>query len=74
MYKAMEELKIVRKSKGLTRDDLALKSGVAKITIEKLENGKVNTDDVKLSTLIKLASALRTKVRNIVDKETSKRL
>jgi len=72
--KMMTELREYRKSKGLTREDLALKSGVAKVTIQKLEDGDVNVNDIKLSTLIKLATALRTKARNIVDKETAKRL
>lgn len=70
----MLELKILRKSKNLTRDELSELSGVPKVTIQTLEDGKVDTDNVKLSTLIKLASALKVKVRKILPIDTANKL
>ena len=68
----MLELKILRKSKNLTRDELSELSGVPKVTIQTLEDGKVDTDNVKLSTLVKLAKALHCKVIDLLDKELQK--
>lgn len=58
------KLKEVRKSKGLTQEELAKKSGVSRGTIVALENktGKVVT---KTSTLFKLASVLHCTVNDI---------
>lgn len=74
MKKPMLELKLVRKSKNLTRDNLSELSGVPKITIQSLEDGLVDTDNVKLSTLVKLASALKVKVRKILPIDTANKL
>ena len=74
MKKPMLELKLVRKSKYLTRDRLSELSGVPKITIQTLEDGLVDTDNVKLSTLVKLASAMKVKVRKILPLDTAKKL
>ena len=74
MKKPMLELKLVRKNKNLTRIDLSKLSGVPKVTIQKLEDGVVNTDNVKLSTLVKLASALKVKVRQILPIDTANKL
>ena len=74
MKKPMLELKLVRKSKNLTRDNLSELSGVPKITIQSLEDGLVDTDNVKLSTLVKLAIALKVKVRKILPIDTANKL
>ena len=74
MKKPMLELKLLRKSKGITRVELSKLSGVPKVTIQTLEDGKVDTDNVKLSTLIKLASALKVKVRKILPIDTANKL
>lgn len=74
MKKPMLELKLVRKSQNLTRDNLSELSGVPKITIQSLEDGLVDTDNVKLSTLVKLASALKVKVRKILPIDTANKL
>lgn len=60
-----------RKSKGLSRRELAEKSGIAEVTIKFLETGRNNPDDAKMSTLIKLASALKCKVRDFYPCEKS---
>ena len=74
MKKPMLELKLVRKKKFLTRDQLSELSGVPKITIQTLEDGLVDTDNVKLSTLVKLATALKVKVRKILPIDTANKL
>lgn len=74
MKKPMLELKLLRKSKGITRVELSKISGVPNITIQALENGKVDTDNVKLSTLVKLATALKVKVRHILPIDTANKL
>lgn len=74
MKKPMLELKLLRKGKNLTRDELSELSGVPTTTIQALEDGRVNTDNVKLSTLIKLASALKVKVSKLLPIDTAKKL
>ncbi|MBQ6053028.1 MAG: helix-turn-helix transcriptional regulator [Clostridia bacterium] len=58
------KLKEIRKSKGMTQEELAEKSGVSRGTIVALENneGKVVT---KTSTLLKLAAVLGCAVSDI---------
>lgn len=70
----LEELRKIRKGRKLSRKDLSILSGVPAITISTLERGINNVENVKLSTLIKLASALKVKVREIVPPELAKRL
>lgn len=60
----LENLKAIRKQKKLTRKELGELSGLNPSVINALENGYV--DDIKLSTLIKLAVALKTKVRYLL--------
>jgi transcriptional regulator with XRE-family HTH domain len=60
----LENLKAIRKQKKLTRKELGELSGLNPSVINALENGYV--DDIKLSTLIKLAAALKTKVRYLL--------
>lgn len=65
---ALEE---IRKAKGLSRRELAEKSGVKEMTIVFLENGKNDPNNAKLSTLVKLAKALKCKVRDFYPNERS---
>lgn len=69
-----DELKCIRKSQRLSRKDLSILSGVHFQTIYDLEKGNVVVENVKLSTLIKLAKALKTKVRKILPKELTKNI
>lgn len=46
----------VRKTKGLTQEGLAEKSGVSRVTIANIERGAVT--DLKISTMLSLANAL----------------
>ena len=57
-----------RKSKGLTQEELADKSGVSRGTISALENGSMRNTTSK--TLLKLAQALNTSVDRIFFTET----
>lgn len=70
--KQLDNLYKIRTCKGLTRQSLAKISGVNQTTIQRLENGVINADNVKLSTLIKLAKALNIKVIDLVDKPLKK--
>ena len=58
------DLKLIRERKHITRVELAKQSGVHVQTIEKLETNKNNPYDAKMSTLIKLATALHCKVKD----------
>ena len=63
------DLKLIRKRKGLTRKELSEKSGVSHETIKALENGINNPYDAKVSTLLKLATALNCRVRDFYPSE-----
>lgn len=65
----MFKLEEIRKAKGLSRRELAEKSGVKEMTIVFLENGKNDPKNAKLSTLVKLAKALKCKVRDFYPQE-----
>ena len=66
---SLGNLEIIRKKRGLTRRELALLSGVKEITIHHLEKGATDVNNVKLSTLVKLAKALHCKVIDLLDNE-----
>ena len=70
----LDELKKIRKDRHLSRKDLAKLSGIPMITIASLENGVNNVENVKLSTIMALAKALKVKVRTILPEEMAKRL
>lgn len=53
----------VRKTKGLTQEGLAEKSGVSRVTIANIERGAVA--DLKISTMLSLSNALGTTVEEI---------
>ena len=65
----MSNLETIRKSKKLTRRELALLSGVKEITIRYYESGILDLSKAKLCVLISLAKALKVKVVDIVDKD-----
>ena len=60
-----------RQARGLSQRELGELSGVHEMTIKALENGTNNPDEAKLSTLIKLAKALKCKVRDFYPCEKS---
>ena len=62
----MNHLERIRREQGLSRRELELLSGVKQVTIQHLEKGITNADNVKLSTLIKLAKALHCKVVDLL--------
>lgn len=65
----LNNLKKIRESKGFARRELELLSGVKELTIHNLEVGATNVDNVKLSTLIRLAKALKCKVIDLLDND-----
>jgi transcriptional regulator with XRE-family HTH domain len=60
----MNELANIRKKKGFSQRSLAKLSGVGHITIARIETGIF---DPRLSTLDKLAKALKVKIADLVD-------
>lgn len=68
----LNNLRSIREHKCFTRKELSLLSGVKEITIASLENGITDVNNVKLSTLIKLAKALKCKVVDLLDKDLRK--
>jgi transcriptional regulator with XRE-family HTH domain len=58
----LEELKRVRRSKGLTQQDLAELAGVSQYTITEIETGR---REARPSTLRKLAKALDVEVADL---------
>lgn len=60
-------LKEVRESKGLSQADLAEKSGVSKKAICSYEQGWRNIRMASYDTLEKLANALETEIKDIVN-------
>lgn len=62
----LHNLERIRKEQGLSRRELALLSGVKQLTIHHLETGTTNVNNVKLSTLIALAKALKVKVVDLL--------
>ena len=67
--KSLHNLERIRKENRLTRRELELLSGVKQETIHHLEKGITNADNVKLSTLVKLAKALHCKVVDLLDND-----
>lgn len=64
----MEKLELLteyRKKNHLTRDRLAEISGVAKSTIVALELGKTNIYEAKITTVVKLASAMKIRAKRL---------
>ena len=59
----MNKLKEFREKKDWTQGKLAEESGVSRVTINQIENGKAHS--VKTDTLVKLADALCEKVSTI---------
>ena len=61
-------LAALRKSKGLTQQQLAELSGISRNTIVELEAG---AESVRLSTLEKVADALAVSVTDLLDEKTA---
>lgn len=57
-------LKKIREAKGLTQSELAKKSGISRITINRIENG--SQKDIMVGNLNKLAAALECKVSDLI--------
>jgi HTH-type transcriptional regulator / antitoxin HipB len=61
-----EEIKQLRKERNLTQEQLGELIGVQRAQISRLEN---NTGNVTISTLLKIFSALKAKVKFEIEKE-----
>lgn len=58
-------VKEFREQLNMTQEELERRSGVSRQTISAIENDKVRAEDVKVGTLLALASALGTTIDNI---------
>ena len=56
------KVKEIREERNMTQEELERKSGISRQTISAIENGKVKPGDVKVGTLMALASALETTI------------
>ena len=65
-----EKIKIARKKKGLTQEDLGKLVGVQKSAIAKYENGRIV--NIKRSTIQKIASALNIRPSELIFEESPK--
>lgn len=64
--KRMNNLKQIRTKKGITRKELAEKSGISARTIESYEQRKRNINKAKIETIIKLSKALECNIEDIM--------
>ena len=55
-------VKEYREQRNMTQEELERRSGVSRQTISAIENNKVKAEDVKVGTLMALASALDTTI------------
>jgi len=55
-------VKEFREAQNMTQEELERRSGVSRQTISAIENDKVRAEDVKVGTLLALASALKTTI------------
>jgi transcriptional regulator with XRE-family HTH domain len=62
----------IRRTAGLSQQDLSIKSGVKITTIQKLESGANDLMGAKVGTVLALARALETTVEDLV-KESEER-
>lgn len=62
--KIAENVKRLKKEKGLSKSDLVRKTGLDYHTIAKIENGK--TPDPRINTVIKIAAALKKTLDQLV--------
>ena len=58
----------IRKERGLTQEEVARRSGLATVTISKLEEGK--NVDPKMSTVMKLVTALECSPNDFFEQST----
>ena len=63
----MSNLKKIRESKGFTQKELAEKSGINIRQIQHYEQGTHNINGASVTTALKIADALDTDVRDILE-------
>lgn len=65
----MKMIRQLRKHKGLTQQELADLCGLHILTIQKLESGAISPYDAKYGTLVKIASALKVSVDDLLSEQ-----
>ena len=58
-------VKEIREDRQMTQEELERRSGVSRQTISAIENDRVKAEDVKVGTLLAIASALDTTIDNL---------
>lgn len=56
----MHQLRTIRMNKGISQSELSRRSGISRVTINNIENGK--QDDMKVETIKRIAGALEVDV------------
>lgn len=59
----MNKVRYYRESKKMSQEQLESASGVSRVTISELENGK--KDNIKIKTMVAIANALGEKVQDV---------
>ena len=59
----MNKVRYYRESKKMSQEQLESASGVSRVTISELENGK--KDNIKIKTMVAIANALDEKVQDV---------
>ena len=59
----LKKLKLLRKSKGWSQEDIAKEIGIARTYYNSIERGKI---DAGFKTIVKIAKALRVKLADLV--------
>ena len=62
-------IRTIRETQGISRVDLAFMSGVSEPMLKVLESGEYDIMKSKLETLVKIATALRVCVRDLLPKD-----
>lgn len=60
-------IKSIRTDKGISQSELARRSGISRVTINNIENGK--QEDMKVETIRKIANALEVDVSIFFDSD-----
>lgn len=60
-------LRELRRAKGLTQRELAVRAGISDVKISYLETGKIKVENIMLRTALKLARALECRPEDLLE-------
>ena len=65
LYEIGKQIKILRKNKKLTQEELALNCGISRVTLGKIEQGKLGNTSVKTLDLVLATLGLEIEFKTI---------